>query len=99
MESASAVVVFGFRQMWVESGVWRPGTLEQAETAPVHWTTPWVQIEAGMAAARRLPLLVVAEDGVTEGAFGGDVWREPVFGTALHGQVTDPPVRRWRSSF
>lgn len=99
LEGVAAVVVFGLRQLAVQSGVWRPGTAEQKDVGLTGWATPWVQLEAGMAIARGLPLLVVAEPGVREGIFDPAVWCGAVHGAALGAGVDEPPVRRWRRAF
>lgn len=63
------VVVLGFRQLEVSSGRWRAGTPEEASVDGVVLATPWNQVEAGIAAALRLPVFVVCEPGVTGGVF------------------------------
>ncbi|WP_141242935.1 hypothetical protein [Geodermatophilus obscurus] len=97
--SASAVVLFGFRQLCVHEGTWRPGTGEERAIDQARWTTPWMHIEAGMAIARGLPLLVVAEAGVAEGVFNPDAWGSSVFGASLDRDPSHVTVAQWRSAF
>jgi hypothetical protein len=47
------------------------------------WTSSWLHLEAGMAVALGLPVLVAADAGVEEGVFSSDVWSGQVHGTAL----------------
>ncbi len=69
MRPCWGVVILGLRQMEVEKAQFRPGTPEQEEMKNLHLPTPWNQLEAGMAAAFGLPLLVVS-DCSPGGVFG-----------------------------
>ncbi|CAM5580332.1 hypothetical protein GCM10010378_35520 [Streptomyces viridochromogenes] len=80
---ADGVVLLGFRQLDARRSVWRPGTEEEAPSS-TWWTSPWLQLEAGIAVGLSLPVLVVPEDGVTEGVFDPAGWTGQVTGTALH---------------
>ena len=66
IRQCDGMVVFGFRQLQIDAGVWRPATPDEA---PVRgwWSTPRTQIEAGMAIMSEKPTLVLGERGVTEG--------------------------------
>lgn len=80
--STDGVVLLGFRQLDGSSPMRRPGTDE--EPSATDWrTSPWLQIEAGMATALGLPVLVAPEPGVAEGVFSNDVWQGSVEGTQL----------------
>jgi hypothetical protein len=73
MQRCSGVVLIGLPQLEVGDGRWRPGTAAEQALTDVVMPTPWNQIEAGMAAALQLPMLVV-DTGVRGGIFdlGGD---------------------------
>lgn len=62
---ADGVLVLGFRQ---PAG---PDTCRQHGTR----TSPWLQIEAGMAIMVGLPVLAVPEDNVGDGVFAPATWR------------------------
>jgi hypothetical protein len=79
---ANGAVIFGFRQVVVESGSRRPGTAEQ-ESAVGSYGSPWNHIEAGLAAMADLPILVVPEGDAREGVFSADVWRDGVYGAHI----------------
>jgi hypothetical protein len=81
-ESVDGVLVLGFRQLEIDRGSWRANTPEQAP-APIACTSPWMQLEAGMAIMASLPLLALREPGVTEGVFDGGVRCGPVLGDEL----------------
>jgi hypothetical protein len=75
MGGCSGAVIFGLSQLDVREGTWRSNTPEEARVAGVKLPTPWNQIEAGMAAMRNLPVLLVCQPGVTGGILdlgGGD---------------------------
>jgi hypothetical protein len=81
MRHVDGVVLLGFRQMEISAGLWRGGTSETAAVNTV-WTSPWMQVEGGMAIASELPVLAVAERGVCEGIFAPENWTANVFGCA-----------------
>lgn len=76
---SDGAVVFGFPQLHVEDGEWRPDTAE-TQSAAGRYATPWNQIEAGLAIMAGVPVLVSADARVSEGVFSPDVWGEGVFG-------------------
>ena len=82
LSHADGVLLLGFRQLDARTAVWRPDTKEEAPSA-AWWTSPWLQLEAGMAVALGLPVLVAPEAEVEDGAFHPDVWGTHVNGTAL----------------
>jgi hypothetical protein len=82
MRAAHGVVVLGFRQLYVSAGTWRPGTKSETEMAGT-WSSPWLQVEVGLAVAEGLPLLVLPEPGVREGVFAPETWTSALFGTSM----------------
>lgn len=99
LSQVDGVVLLGFRQLDARNSVWRPGTEEEAPSSS-WWTSPWLQLEAGMAVAMALPVLVVPESGVEEGVFDPAVWSGPVKGTELEtpGTGTDEWLNAVRES-
>jgi hypothetical protein len=80
--AVQGAVVFGFRQIDVLQGVVRSGTDEQRQ-APEALASPWTQIEAGIAIAAGLPVLALAQRGISEGVFDPTTWGTWVFGQDL----------------
>jgi hypothetical protein len=83
MRGCSGIVVLAFERIRVDRGFEKPGGPEEKSLKDVPLTTPWNQIEAGMAYALGLPLLVVAEkglrqDGVLEEGHDWYVLSEPL---------------------
>jgi hypothetical protein len=64
MESCSGVVVVALERLYIEVGSEKRGGASQADIRNVKVATPWNQIEAAMGYVRKLPLLVLVEDGV-----------------------------------
>jgi hypothetical protein len=97
MRAAHGVIVLGFRQLSVSAGTWRVGAELETGLAET-WSSPWLQVEVGLAVAAGLPLLVVPEHGVREGAFAPETWTWPnaIFGTPMaapDGAVVDSWAR------
>jgi hypothetical protein len=69
MRQCNGALVLGLRQLHVETGEAKAGTPAAAMVADLYLSTPWNQIEAGMAIALGLPLLVAREEGVESGVF------------------------------
>lgn len=82
LAQADGAVLLGFRQLDAQAAIWRPGTKEEAHGAG-WWTSAWLNVEAGMAAALGLPVLIARDEGVQEGAFSSGAWSGHVHGTAL----------------
>jgi hypothetical protein len=97
IDAADGLLVLGFRQLVIDSAVWRIDTNEQAAVDGAAWTSPWLQIETGMALAAGLPVLVAAEAGVREGVFDASGWTDQLAGTALEAPQWDV-VDRWAST-
>lgn len=87
---ADGLLILGFRQLHVQEGVWRPGTVESGDAAD-WWGTPWNHIEAGFGLMARMPVLVAHEAGVTEGIFCRETWGGDLFGVRL--EAADPVDR------
>jgi len=82
MSTSHGVLVLGFAQLVATRATWRGGSPEEQQLAAT-WTSPWLQIEAGMAVASGLPVLVAPESQVSEGVFAANSWRGPIHGTGL----------------
>jgi hypothetical protein len=69
LSECHGAVIFGFKQLEIDEGLWRKGTPEEKRLKHVYLATPWNQIEAGMAVMLELPILVVSERDVSGGVF------------------------------
>src|SRR5215217_393354 len=93
MRHVDGVLVLGLRQMEICQGLWRNETPEMAALSAV-WTSPWMQVEAGMAIASGKPVLAAPERGVSEGIFAPQNWTADVFGTSAE-NLSSFAVERW----
>ena len=96
MRHVDGVVVLGLCQMEIGQGRWRTGTPEMTHVCTV-WTSPWMQVEGGMAIASNLPVLAVPERGVSEGIFAPENWTANVFGCAAENPMS-LAVERWAAA-
>lgn len=69
MGECNGALALGLRQLHVETGEAKAGTSAAAMVTDLYLSTPWNQIEAGMAVALGRPLLVAREKGVEGGVF------------------------------
>jgi uncharacterized protein YjbI with pentapeptide repeats len=70
MGGCAAVAIVGVPQLLVARGTLRPGTPEESPVRDASLGTPWSQIEAGIAFALDLPMLVVRSRLGDAGVFG-----------------------------
>ena len=84
MSGCAGAVIFGFEQLEVRDGLWRAGTSEEKHIHAMTLSSPWNQIEAGMAVMLGLPVLICGQPGV-----GGGIFDLNVGGDRLHRVQTD----------
>jgi hypothetical protein len=70
MDTCSGVVVVALERLYIEAGAEKRGGAKQSALEHLKLATPWNQIEAAMGYQRKLPLLVLVEEGVrADGVF------------------------------
>lgn len=69
IQESSAIIAFGFKQINVKSGLYRPQTLREKEWNNKWLSTPWSEIEVGMGLMCGLPILLVKDDAIEDGIF------------------------------
>ena len=63
------MIAFGFKQIEITNGKYRPGT-EEAKPWDGKWlSTPWNEIEVGIGLAVGMPILLVHDSDINEGVF------------------------------
>lgn len=72
MSGCAGAIVTGFPELRIERGLWRSGTPEEKRVEDSAETTPWSQIEGGMAVMLGIPILVFRERRVSGGIFDID---------------------------
>jgi hypothetical protein len=101
MDSCSGIVVIALERSYFPSGLERRGGPRQASLADTRLPTPWNHIEAAMAYARHLPLLVIVEaglkaEGLLEPGYDWYVQNLPLQEAALHSNEFNGIFADWK---
>lgn len=83
MADCAGAVIFGFKELEVQKGVWRSGSPEEHQVEQMSLSTPWNQIEAGMAVMLGIPMLVLCQRGISGGVFDTAAGEHQVHRAAL----------------
>lgn len=67
--SSCGIIAFGFKQINIINGLYRSGTDAEKVIKNLSLSTPWSEIEVGMALMKGLPILLVHDKEVTSGIF------------------------------
>lgn len=73
IESADAMIAFGFRQISIKSGKNRVNTVEEENLSDLWMPTPWNEIEVGMGVMAGLPILLVKDSRINSGVFDNNL--------------------------
>lgn len=101
MEQCHGAVVLGLAQLRVITGIAKPGTSAERPVRSLYLPTPWNQLEAGIAFALDLPLLILHEEGVQpDGIFDPQIGDRFVHQTDLSLEWLDTdaflqPFQQW----
>lgn len=95
MRECDAAIIVAYQRTYFDSGVEKPKSAHETALSAVRYPTPWNQIEAAMAVALGLPLIVMVEtglrqEGLLEDKFDWYIERLPISGDAF----ADKSVRR-----
>lgn len=101
MDDCSGAVVIALERCFVNGGIERRGSDREAVLPPCSFPTAWNQIEAAMAHARGLPLLVLVDeqvrsDGLLEKGNDWHVQELPVEPAALNSAEFNGILASWR---
>lgn len=69
IRKSSGVIAFGFKQINIAEGYYRPNTNNEKKLSSCWMSTPWSDIEVGMSLMLGLPVLLVHDGEVTQGVF------------------------------
>lgn len=81
MKTCRGAIILGYPQYEVRAVLSRPATAKEQISAV--FPTPWNQIEATLAFKQRIPVLVIAHEGVAGGVFDFGITGEYVHKTSL----------------
>ncbi|WP_299231190.1 pentapeptide repeat-containing protein [uncultured Bacteroides sp.] len=70
---SSGMIAFGFKQINIIEGKYRPNTCEERALSSQWLTTPWTDIEVGMAVMYGIPVLLVHDKDISEGVFDSNI--------------------------
>ena len=73
MSSCSGSIILGFKQLEVLNGLWLSDLKKEKEVKNFNMTTPWNQIEAGMAMTLGLPTIVISQNNIKGGVFDNEI--------------------------
>ncbi len=69
IEKCAALVAFGTKQTFIKTGTYRPGMNGEKELSQRWLSTPWNEVEVGMATMAGLPILLVKDMEIEDGVF------------------------------
>jgi hypothetical protein len=95
MSGCRGAVVFGFGELKISDGLWRSGTADEAKVSGQAFSTPWCQIEAGMAVMFNIPLLLVVDADLTKGVFDSSLVEHNVFRLPMPPDRLSPALANW----
>lgn len=104
MRSCAGAVVVGFERVHITAGEERRGSVRARTLSNISLTTPWNQIETAMAYTLRLPILVIAEDGLrleglVDKSFGWRVIERPLTGGGFSADPASEAIfKSWRKA-
>lgn len=66
---SSGMIAFGFKQIYISDGEYRPQTKDKSPWKDKWLSTPWNEIEVGIGLAVGMPILLVHDSTIKEGVF------------------------------
>jgi len=73
IDNCAAMIVFGFKSIHVVEGVMRYCTEDTRDLKHEFFSTPWNHIEVGMSIMKRIPILLLVDDGINDGVFDSSI--------------------------
>lgn len=70
---SSGMIAFGFKQIYISDGEYRPQTKEKSPWKDKWLSTPWNEIEVGIGLAVGMPILLVHDPIISDGVFDNDL--------------------------
>lgn len=67
------LVVLGFSSVQIHEGIYRPSTEQSHPIRDISLATAWNHVEAGMGLMKKIPILLLSDNGITEGVFDPNV--------------------------
>lgn len=70
---STGMIAFGFKQIEISDGKYRPGTSDEKQWKGKWLSTPWNEIEVGIGLAVGMPILLVHDPIISEGVFENEL--------------------------
>lgn len=67
--NSEGVVAFGFKQIHIKEALFRPSTKDEQVWSNKWLSTPWNDVEVGMALMKGIPVLIIKNPAVGSGVF------------------------------
>lgn len=101
--NSSAMIAFGFKQIYIENGTIHPNTTAEEPLFMKYMSTYWNELEVGMGLMNNLPILLVKDANIDSGIFD-DKLSEFFVGTILSDYNLreleyHPSLKTWLSTF
>lgn len=97
LSGCSAMIVLGFKSIHIEVGSYRDNTDDKREIKNEFLSTPWLHIEAGMGLMKKIPVLLICDEGIDDGIFDTTVNDKMLerFNTADCFRCSQSNVKSW----
>lgn len=69
IEKSAAMIAFGTKQTFIKEGVYRPDMIGERNISNGWLSTPWNEVEVGMATMIGIPILLVKDEDIEDGVF------------------------------
>lgn len=69
IEKCSGIIAFGTRQTFIKEGTYRPGMNGEKQISESWLSTPWNEVEVGMATMIGIPTMLIKDDSICDGIF------------------------------
>ncbi len=69
IEKSAAMIAFGTKQTYIKEGIYRPGMSGERLIKESWLSTPWNEVEVGMATMIGIPILLVKDELIEDGIF------------------------------
>jgi uncharacterized protein YjbI with pentapeptide repeats len=73
LDGCSAMIVLGFKSIHVANGSYRDNTDDKRVLKDEFLSTPWLHIEAGMGLMKKIPVLLICDEGISDGIFDATI--------------------------
>lgn len=100
MRECDAAIIVAYERTYFSSGLEKRQSAQEKQLKAVRYTTPWNQIEAAMAVALGLPIIVMMETGLQEEGLLEDKYdwyieRLPISADAFTGKDVRTRIMAW----